>query len=370
MDTRNVKLAHALVRYSTSIQPGEKILLEIFDSALPLAKALVDEVYQAGGIPFITLKSTKIQRSLIMGSSIEQLKQIGQWEAERMQSMDAYIAVRASENISEMSDVPSDKIQMYQQYWSKPVHTDIRVPKTKWCVLRYPNPAMAQLANMSTEGFEDFFYKVCTLDYAKMSKAMDPLVTLMEKTDRVKIVGPGTDLEFSIKDIPSIKCDGHRNIPDGEIYTAPVKDSVNGVLTYNTPSVYQGVTYENIKLEFKAGKIVNATANYTDKINKVLDTDEGSRYIGEFALGVNPYITAAMKDTLFDEKISGSFHFTPGNAYDVAYNGNHSAVHWDLITIQTPEYGGGEIWFDGKLVRKDGRFVLPELDGLNPENLQ
>lgn len=370
MDPRIHSLAKTLVRYSTNLQPGEKVLIEIFDSALPLAKALVDEVYRADAIPFLTQKNSQLMRALLQGASAEQLSMIGHWEAERMRAMDAYIAVRASENISEMSDVGQTQLQLYQQHWTKPVHLEIRVPNTKWCVLRYPSPAMAQLASMSTESFEDFFFRVCTLDYARMAKAMDPLVALLQRTDKVEIKGPGTDLAFSIKGIPAVKCAGLRNIPDGEVYTAPVRDSVNGVISYNTPSLHQGFTFDNIRLEFRDGKVVKATANDNEKINKILDTDPGARYIGEFALGLNPHIKSAMKDTLFDEKISGSFHFTPGNAYERAFNGNKSAVHWDLVNIQGSECGGGEIWFDGVLVRKDGRFVLPELAGLNPENLQ
>jgi aminopeptidase len=223
---------------------------------------------------------------------------------------------------------------------------------------------------MSTENFEDFYFDVCNLDYSKMSKAMEPLKEYMEKTDLIRIIGPGTDLEFSIKGMPAIKCDGKMNIPDGELFTAPLKESVNGKITYNTPAVYQGYTYESIFLEFKNGKIINAKANNTEKINKILDTDEGSRYIGEFSFGFNPYIQKPMKDTLFDEKIDGSFHFTPGSAYDECDNGNKSAVHWDLVCIQRLEYGGGEIYFDGKLVRKDGRFIPPALHVLNPENLK
>ncbi|MPN28955.1 hypothetical protein SDC9_176401 [bioreactor metagenome] len=199
---------------------------------------------------------------------------------------------------------------------------------------------------------------------------MTPLVRLMEKTDKVRILSANTDLTFSIKGIPAVKCSGLRNIPDGEVYTAPVRNSVNGYITYNTPAVYQGVTYENIRFEFTDGKITAATANHTDKLNKVLDTDEGARYIGEFALGVNPYITTPMKDTLFDEKIMGSFHFTPGMAYDAAFNGNRSAIHWDLVSIQTADYGGGEIWFDNQVIRRDGLFVIPELYGLNPDHLK
>ena len=182
--------------------------------------------------------------------------------------------------------------------------------------------------------------------------------------------GPGTDLTFSIKGMNAIKCDGERNIPDGEVYTAPIRDSINGTLSYNTPSLVAGFRFENIRFTFENGKIVDATANDTQRINQYLDTDEGGRYIGEFSLGVNPNIHTPMCDTLFDEKIAGSIHFTPGNAYDEADNGNRSAIHWDLVLIQTPEYGGGEIYFDDVLIRKDGRFVIPELEGLNEENLR
>ena len=229
---------------------------------------------------------------------------------------------------------------------------------------------MAQMANTSLENFEDFYFDVCTLDYDKMNKAMDNLVELMNKTDKVTIKGPETNLTFSIKDIPAVKCAGECNIPDGEVYTAPVKDSVNGIISYNTPSKEQGFTYENIRFEIENGKIINATANDTKKINELLDTDQGARYFGEFAFGVNPYILEPMKDTLFDEKITGSFHLTPGASYDDAPNGNSSALHWDLVMIQREDYGGGEIYFDDVLIRKNGIFVIPELEPLNPKNLK
>ena len=153
------------------------------------------------------------------------------------------------------------------------------------------------------------------------------------------------------------------------MYTAPVKDSVNGVIAYNVPSIENGTKFENVRLEFKNGKIVDIKANDTKRATAIFDTDEGARYVGEFALGVNPYITDGMGDILFDEKISGSIHFTPGACYDSAWNGNVSAIHWDLVMSQTEAYGGGEIYFDDVLIRKNGRFVLPELFGLNPENL-
>lgn len=229
---------------------------------------------------------------------------------------------------------------------------------------------MAQLANTSTEAFEDFYFDVCNLDYSKMDRAQDPLAELMRNTDKVRIVGPGTDLSFSIKNIGAEKCSGQKNIPDGEVYTAPVRDSVNGTIAYNTPTLYNGVTFENIKFRFENGKIVEATGSDTKRLNEILDADEGARYIGEFAIGFNPYILTPMKDILFDEKIAGSLHFTPGQAYDVTDNGNRSSIHWDLVLIQRPEYGGGEIYFDDRLIRKDGIFVIPELAALNPENLK
>ena len=188
-------------------------------------------------------------------------------------------------------------------------------------------------------------------------------------TDEVHIVGKGTDLRFSIKDIPVIPCAGEKNIPDGECFTAPVRDSVNGTIHFNTPTIYQGTTFTDVRLRFENGKIVEASANHTEKLNEILDTDEGARYIGEFSIAFNPHITTPMLDILFDEKIAGSLHITPGKAYEVADNGVRSAVHWDMVMIQRPEYGGGEIYFDGELIRKDGQFVIPALAPLNPENL-
>ena len=229
---------------------------------------------------------------------------------------------------------------------------------------------MAQSAKMSLEAFEDYFYNVCNLDYGKMNDAMDSLKELMERTDKVRLTAKDTDITFSIKDIPAVKCAGECNIPDGEVYTAPVRNSINGKITYNTPSEYNGFTFENVSLTFKDGKIVECTANDTERVTKIFDTDEGARYVGEFAIGVNPYVTKPMNNILFDEKIMGSIHFTPGECYDDAPNGNSSAIHWDLVLIQTPEYGGGEIYFDDVLIRKDGRFILPELLCLNPENLK
>jgi aminopeptidase len=368
-DPRINELASRLIRYSLNLQKGEKVLIENFDIQVPLVRALVREAFAVGALPVVRLKDQEIMRALIQGTSEEHMALITKHELSLMEDVDAYIAVRAFENINEFSDIPEEKMGLYSRIFYNTVHFGERIPKKRWVVLRYPNKAMAQLSNMSLEGFEDFYFNVCNLDYAKMSKAMDPLKELMERTDRVRIIGPKTDLTFSIKGIPAIKCDGKRNIPDGEVYTAPVRDSVEGTIYFNAPTNYHSTSFTDVQLTFQAGKIVEATSSNTKVLNEILDTDEGARYIGEFAIGFNPHILHPMQDILFDEKIAGSFHFTPGNAYDVAFNGNRSSIHWDMVQIQRPEYGGGEIWFDDVLIRKDGRFVLPELQGLNPENL-
>jgi aminopeptidase len=367
-DPRLEKMAQGLIAYSVNLKPGENILIEVIDSGIPLALAVVKEAYRAGGFPFIQIRNKQLEREIMLGAREEHLKQWSGFELAQMREMDAYIGIRAADNINETADVSGEKQRLFLRSFVKPVLNQ-RVNHTKWCIMRYPNASFAQSANTSTEAFEDFYFDVCTLDYRRMEQALEPLRRLMEATDQVRLTGKDTDLSFSIKGIAAIPCAGKMNIPDGEIFTAPLKESVNGVISYNTPAVYQGVTYEQIRFRFENGRIIEARSSDSERLNQILDTDEGARYIGEFALGVNPYILKPMKDTLFDEKINGSLHFTPGQAYQEADNGNKSAVHWDLVLIQRPEYGGGAIYFDGKLIRQDGRFVLKELEGLNPENL-
>ena len=370
VDPRIKQLAKNLVNYSCRVQKGEKVLIDTTCVDDMFVECLVEAVYEAGGLPYVDSSRPCVQRVLLSNITKEQVEDMTEWDSARMKNMQAYIAVRGTDNAVESVDVPQDKKDMWQSIYSQRVHHDLRVKHTKWCVLRYPTPSMAQGAGMSTRAFEDFYFDVCNLDYSIMDKAMDKAKTYLDTVDKVRLVGNGTDITFSIKNIGWIKCSGNMNIPDGEIYTAPVRDSVNGTITFNTPSLEQGFKFEDVSLTFENGKIVKATANDTKRLNDILDTDEGARYIGEFSLGVNPYILNPLCDILFDEKIAGSIHFTPGSSYEDAYNGNDSAVHWDMVLIQTPEYGGGEIYFDDKLVRKDGRFVIPELECLNPENLK
>jgi aminopeptidase len=367
-DPRVARLADLLIGYSTKLQPGEKVFIETFDAPDEIVTALIDRTVKAGGTPFVETRSAAVLRYLYKHGTEEQMKQIGEYELARMQGMDAYIAIRGYHNSLEFADVPGEKMKLYQTHWWKPV-ADYRINKTKWCVLRYPTPAFAQSAGMSTEQFTDFYFDVCTLDYAKMAEAMLPLHERMKSADRVRLTAQGTDLSFSIKGIGAVMCKGDRNIPDGECYSCPTLKSANGVIQFNAPTVYQGKPFDNVRLRLENGKVVEATGSDTGALNEILDSDEGARYIGEFSIGFNPHILTPMRDILFDEKINGSIHFTPGQAYEAAGNGNKSQVHWDMVLIQRPEYGGGDIYFDDELIRRDGRFVPADLQGLNPENL-
>ena len=365
-DPRLQTLAGSLLDYSLELESGERLLIEGDVGSRDLMIALVEETYRRGAVPFTDIGDSRLRRSWLLGAKRENMDLLVGWDTNRVKDIDATLYILGGDNAAEMADVPSD-IMEASRLASEPL-MDLLLKK-KWCLLRYPTPAAAQAAGMSTEAFEDFCLSVSTLDYARMSLAMDPLVDLMLRTDRVRVISPGTDLNFSIKGIPVLKAAGRNNIPDGEVFTAPVRDSVNGTILFNTPSLEDGTTYERIRLVFKDGRVVESDSSEPEKLRQMLDTDEGSRFLGEFALGMNPRIDRPMKDTLYDEKIGGSLHIACGRAYDDADNGNRSSVHWDLVLIQTPVWGGGEVWFDDVLVRKDGRFIPPDLEGLNPENL-
>lgn len=368
-DPRFDQLAQVLIGYSTALKEGENVLIEAAEAPDELVISVMRAARNVGARVFVNLFHPRVQREFVRLCSDEQMTLHGEIEKARMEKMQAYISIRGTSNISEMADVPREAMRIYERRFLQPVHFDVRVKQTKWVALRYPTPSMAQLAQMSTEAFEDFYFRVCTLDYGRMAAAMVPLRELMEKTKLVRIIGPDTDLRFSIEGIPVIACTGQNNIPDGEIFTAPVRDSVNGKIAFNARSPYHGINFESIRLEFDRGKVVRASANNTQKLNEILDADEGARYVGEFAIGVNPFIRRAMGDILFDEKIAGSIHLTPGNAYEEADNGNRSDIHWDMVLLQDADSGGGKLYFDDVLVRQDGEFVLDFLRPLNPDEL-
>lgn len=368
MDPRMAQLAETVITYSLDVQPGEAVLIDSTDCCDDLANAMVSVALRVGGYPIIRRLSQEQQRIQLLNMTEQYAKCLADAELDLMSRVQNYVAIRGSANQYEMSDVPPEKNAMYQKAMGPA--REQRMLKTKWCVLRYPNPAMAQQCVLSTDAFEKYYFDCCSMDYRRMSIASEPLKKLLASSDQVHILGPGVDLRFSIKgrcgNSPFINdtAIGRMNLPDGEVGGGVVKDSVQGTIAYNIPSTYQGTTFTGIRFTFQNGKIVEAKCDdpaKEAKLNKILDTDPLARYIGEFSLGTNPKADRPIGDILFDEKMWGSFHFTPGYS--------PSAIHWDLVCCQRPEYGGGEIWLDGVCIRRDGKFLLPELEALNPEHL-
>ena len=364
-DPRIRKMAKQVIEYSVHLQPGEKVLIDIWDEAYDFAEELVGAAQEAGGQPFVNLQSLSLNRQLIMNATEESMEAWYKYENFRMEDMDAYIVVRKNHNNKTYEGIPAEKMRLYNKYYGK-LHYGTRITNTKWCVLRYPNDSFAQSAGMSTQELEDFFFENCCLNYRRMNELAAPLNDLMMRTDQIAIKAPGTELTFSIKGCCKPPACGIFNIPCGETGMPIIPESANGRISYNLPSFFQNTLFEDISLTLKDGKIVEARSNHTERMNEILDTDPNARRIGEFAMGFNPYITRPINDTLFDEKMAMTMHFTPGN--DSIYN--PSAIHWDIVTSHAREMGGGEIYADGVLIRKDGLFVLDELKQLNPRELK
>jgi aminopeptidase len=350
------------------VQPGERVMID--GSSIPdeMAIALMRAVRRRGGRPTVRISAAKLKRELLIDGDEEDFQLAGELELAAIEKVQCYVAIRGSSNVYELSDVPPLRQRLYGEKM-KAAH-DYRVNKCKWVVLIWPCESAAQLARMSTEAFSDFFFRVCTFDYGRFCPGMEALRERMDRCCRVRVVSPGTNLSFSVEGMCAVPCGGKCNIPDGEVFTAPQKESVEGTIAYNVPSMQRGICFENVSFKFKKGRIVEATANDSATLNAILDSDDGARYIGEFSLGLNPHILTPICDTLFDEKISGSLHFTPGQAYEgIADNGNRSQIHWDLVLIQRPEFGGGEVYFDDELIRRDGIFLPDDLRQLNPDQL-
>lgn len=365
MTNEIMKLAKTITDYSIDVKANEKVLIIYYDdNAKDLVKELIRCINLKYAIPSYKRVDKQLDALLLRQNSEDIINVlINQFKFE-IESFNSIIYIRSTQNEYEEKSIPMDIKNLYNSL--KRPYDYIRINERKWVILNYPTLMDAYKAKMSIDEFYNYAFDVMNVDYSNMRNKLEPLKDLMEKTDKVRMIGPNTDINFSIKGMPAIICCGNANIPDGEIYTAPIKDSVNGIITYNTPSPYRSNVYNNISLVFENGKIVSATCDGDNKLlNEIFDTDKGARYIGEFSFGVNPKILYPMGDILYDEKIKGSIHFTPGMAYANCDNGNRSDIHWDLVWIQREEYGGGEVYFDDVLVRKDGIFVLDELKDLN-----
>lgn len=358
------KLATQLLTHSIVLNKGENIMIQCIGlNAIGLVRALVQQVREMNAHPFLKIEDPETNRMLLESGDEEYWK--NQAETDQlplMKKMDAFIGIRASENIYENSSVSKKANKAYSDHFLNPVHFEERVNNTNWAVLRYPSAAFAMNAKMSTERFREFYYKACLFDYNKLKKAIEPLEKRLRETEKVQLKGKGTDIEFSVKGQNWIPCYGKRNIPDGELFSSPILDSVNGHITY-APSVYQGKPFEYVKLVVENGVVIDYDSSNNDALEEILDTDEGARRFGEFSFGLNPVIKNPMYDILFDEKITGSNHLTLGNDYEIAPNGNKSSIHWDLVCI------GANVYLDGELVRDGREFVKEDLKGLNPNQL-
>lgn len=332
-------------------------------NGINLLRALVEQIRARDAHPFVQIEDSETQRLLIENGDVEFWKR--QAEVDQlplMKQMDAFIGIRAAENIYENSRAGKEANKAYSEHFLTPVHFEERVNNTNWCVLRYPSPAFAMNAKMPTKAFTEFYYNACLVDYARLAEAMKPLEKRLRATDEIRLKGEGTDIRFSVKGQNWIPCFGKRNIPDGELFSSPILNSTNGYITY-APSVYQGKPFEFVKLVVENGVVVDFDSSNNDALKDILDTDEGARRFGEFSFGLNPVIESPMYDILFDEKIYGSNHLTLGNDYEIAANGNSSSIHWDLVCI------GADVYLDGELVRKGRHFITEDLKGLNPEHL-
>ena len=358
-------LASTIVDYSIKVKTAENVLLTVEKNVdNELIKQIIDKILSKNASVVVKIIDNEINAFLNSKLTDSQILLNRKKLEHEVNTYDSFITISYSTNDYENKNLNTKLLNKYHDMTKN--LEDIRINKKRWVLLNYPSVLDAYKSKMTTCEFYNFALDVMCFDYRKLYDLMLPLKQLMEDTNMVRIVAPNNDISFSIKAMPAIICAGEFNIPDGEVFSAPVKNSVNGKITYNTTSLYRDNVYSNVCLEFKDGKIIKATcAEDNDKLNEIFDTDSGSRYIGEFAIGINPLIRNPMGDILFDEKIYGSIHFTPGMAYEEAFNGNKSQIHWDLVLIQTKEYGGGELYFDDVLIRKDGKFVIDSLKPLN-----
>lgn len=363
--TRLQSLATVLLEHSLGLKKGERLLVRGHGEALPLMGVLVSLALERGIVTDYELMDETMNRLLMIGATRETYKLKADTTLHRIEASDAVVNIFAMGNDYQFADVPQDRLTLTQQM-DRPF-IEKMVGEKRWVLLNYPTALGAHKARMGTEAFADHLMKVCTVDYSGMAKALEPLKRRMDKADRVRITAPGTDLSFSVKGLEAVPCTGQNNLPDGEIYTAPVLESVHGTIRFNTPSPFKGHVFHNMTWVFEKGRIVKVGSDEgTEALEAVLSIDEGARRLGEFAFGLNPLIDEAMGNILFDEKINGSIHLAAGQAYDgPADNGNRSANHWDNILILKKEKGGGEVRFDGELIQKDGLFVPEDLAALN-----
>lgn len=370
MDQRLKQMAKTVINYSLNIQPGEKVLIDSTKNCSEMIKYMIKLIADRGAIPLVMLKETDIKRSLIINGCKEQFELMKTQEETILNKVDVYINMIDSDNCFDMSDIPSEKRALYQKYYFQPINFEIIVPKLRWITVDYPSISSAQQFGMSTDEYENYFFDAVNVDYEELGKKMQKLKELLDKGKHIQIESPNVNLSFNIDNLCSEVCSGKINLPDGEVFIAPTINSANGEIEFNVPSRYQGSSFEKIKLFFQDGRVVNYSSqtNY-EKLAEILESDEGNKYIGEFAIGTNPNINRPRSNILFDEKMLGSFHIALGNSHSLSDNGNKASIHWDMVNVLTENYGGGRIILDDEVIQENGIFVHHDLKELNSKVL-
>ena len=365
-DTRIEKLADLLVNYSVAVRPGDKVVITGETIAEPLLKAIYTFVLKAGGYPTMMARLAGLDELFYRYASDDQLQHLPDWQREIISTYDVRISIGAEHNTKALTNVDPEKMVMYRQSHRELMEIALRRSATKelrWTVAIFPTNAYAQDAEMGLSEYEDFVYSACMPDindpvayWQRFSAWQQKIVDWLKEKKSVHVIGPETDLRLSIAGRPFENCDGHYNMPDGEVFTSPVEDSVEGKVCFSYPAIYQGHEVTGVRLRFEKGKVVEATAEKNEEfLLKLIDTDEGSRRVGEFAIGTNEGITRFTRQILFDEKMNGSFHMALGAGYPETGSQNKSAIHWDLICDLRD---GGEIWVDDELMYQNGKFVI------------
>jgi len=355
MDKRWSQLGDLLVNYSMAVQPGEKVMIAFVElETYPLVHAVYQACILAGAFPQVQFLSEELNRLVLKHGSPDQIGWVPEIEAYGMEWADVYLGLRGEHNLDVFWDIPAEKLSLLRKAMGK--ISTARWEKTRWCVLRVPNAALAHQAGVDEETITDMFFNACFLDWPTVSREWWRWAEVLNQGKHVRVVGKGTDLSFSIQGRTWDVADGHINMPDGEIATAPVESSVDGTIYFEFPGVLGGRLMPDINLSWKDGKLVEATSStHQDFLRSVLDTDAGASLIGEFAIGTNPEVVHFCKDILIDEKIGGTIHIALGRAYPEVGGTNQSAIHWDIVKDMRQE---GEIYLDGELFFKNGKVLL------------
>ncbi len=348
------KLVDRVLDFALEIGPTDCLYIEAKDIAPEATAAFVEGAKKRGATAIADNESSLSNSEIARRLTKEQAEIMASRKLKKAQASTVVLVLDGTPVALE-SDLPSDKLSLLLKV--RAPFSSFVSKNRKWTRLRWPNPSMAQQANQEWDAFVDSWAQACLFDWSSVASETERLRQIIEDANQVRIVGENTDLAFSIAGIPACLCCGRENIPGGEVFTAPVKKSVNGEVFFNVPSSHASTIFGRVSLCFKDGKVVSSQAETNDnKLKRLLATDKGASFLGEFALGLNPKITAPLFDTHFDEKIAGSFHLALGRAYDCADNGNRSQLHWDLVSIQRRDFPG-TIYLDNQVLRKDGLFA-------------